>query len=392
MKSLKHKNRITLHKFHERFYIWHMMRNIKYLARTLAVSSLMVLLAFGDVQPERPTTGFFSMKGEFVSHPFTSDRLDSLSGHEIYELRDSAGVPVWFGRHIFKDVCITGECKMMRLWLFWDGAGNYLGFQIPEGEPLTKSDHTEFEEADYKKLHVIMSDPESLLKDLKTEDLTEKPTVENPFEVDGYTAATKPGLDEVVVKDAVYTCHTLWHTVYGPTRQEILRLAGERVSPAYLTKMFENGSPALISWAIEKIATRSEYHEEFYPHILKAILSDNNKLSHQALSYFSAEKLVNEKIQLEMANLIPEVGAQKKYDIIWKLAESGKVQEKTALTLLEHFDNQKIGIGSLNLVYKLVEPEFIHKNPKINDLLNKLAASENAYIRNLTSRLLSQAK
>ena len=353
---------------------------------------LMGLAEVEDWQPERPSHGFFAMKGELVIHPFTSDRLDSLSGQEILELRDSVGVPVWFGRHIFKDVCITGQCKMMRLWVFWDGAGNYLGFQIPDGEPLTKSDHTEFEDPDYKKLHVILTNPESILKDLKTEDLTEKPAVENPFEVDGYTAATKPGLDQVVVKDAVYTCHTLWHTVYGPTQHEILRLTGERISPAYLAKMFDNGSPALSLWAIEKISTRPEFHEQFYPQILKALPSENNKLADQALAYFSAGKLDNEKIQMELASLIPEVGAQKKYDILWKLAESGKVQEKTVLRLLEYFDNQQIGIGSLNLVYKMVEPEYIAGNPQINQVLNKLAASENAYIRNLTSRLLSQAK
>jgi hypothetical protein len=364
----------------------------KYFIQAGLALIVLVLAGFGDMQPERPTTGFWAMEGSLTVHPFTTDKLDSLSGQEIYELRDSLGVTLWFGRHIFKDVCITGQCKMIRLWLFWDGAGNYLGFQIPEDEPLTKSDHTEFETPDYEKLHRILTERESILKDLKTEDLTEKPEVENPFEVDGYTAATKPGLDEVVVKDAVYTCHTLWHTVYGPTQTAIAEILETRISEDYLELMFADGKTSLVSWAITSVAKEATYHAQFYPHILTALLSDDAALSKQALDYFAPGRLTEEEVQLQLTRLIPQTGSQKKYDIIWKLVEAGVIYESVVLKLLEYFDQQHIGVGSLNLVYRLVQPDHLASNTEINAELQKLAAHDNAYIRNLTGRLLDKAK
>jgi hypothetical protein len=144
----------------------------------------------------------------------------------LFELQNENGLPIWFGRHIFKDVCISGECKMIRLWLFWDGAGNYLGLQIPEQEPLTKSDHTPFEPEDYDKLEDILRDTASILKDLKPEDLIIVPdTIDayKAYEVDGYTAATQPALAEVMVKDAVYTCHTCGTLFTARFKQKYLK-------------------------------------------------------------------------------------------------------------------------------------------------------------------------
>jgi hypothetical protein len=196
------------------------LSKIKYYLLFPVVFGMLLFGGFSPPFPERPQTGFWTMEGTLVTH-FFEETTDSLSGPELFELQNEDGLPIWFGRHIFKDVCISGECKMIRLWLFWDGAGNYLGMQIPEEEPLTKSDHTEFEPEDYEKLGNILRDTASVLKGLKPEDLIIVPDSIDPYkayEVDGYTAATQPALAEVVVKDAVYTCHTLWHTVYGPVQ------------------------------------------------------------------------------------------------------------------------------------------------------------------------------
>ncbi len=99
--------------------------------------------------------------------------------------------------------------------------------QLNEREPLTKSDHTPFEPQDYIRLDEILRDTVSILKDLQYEELviedTSQLSVDDKskkklFEVDGYSSATLPSLKEYVVKDAVFTCYTLWHTVYGETK------------------------------------------------------------------------------------------------------------------------------------------------------------------------------
>ena len=114
---------------------------------------------------------------------------------------------------------------MIRLWIFWDGAGNYLGHQLHADKPLTKSDHTKFEATDYLKLDNILKDTTSVLKRLKQEQLIIMPDKPELLKVDGYTAPTQPTLAEVVVKGAVYTCHTLWHT---PDTEEHSRNSGKQ--------------------------------------------------------------------------------------------------------------------------------------------------------------------
>lgn len=355
----------------------------------LIMTGVMVILltGFSGHDDDRPSTGFWAMQGEIVLHMAPVDPADSLSGREIYELRDDKGLTVWFGRDIFKDVCMTGQCKMMRLWVFWDGAGNYLGFQVPENEPLTKSDHTEFAAPDYEKLHNILLDTASILKDLKTEDLTVEEEEKKEVEVDGYTAATQPGVAEVVVKDAVYTCHTLWHTVYGPSRQVITDILESRISEEYLASLTGSGRVNLQSAVITYVRKFPEYHEKFYPFIMEFIRSDDAALSEKALAYFRTELLHDSELQKRLAAILPELSAQKKYDIIWKLVEVKQVDKDVVLTLLQYFEDGSVGVGSLNLVFRLVQPDYL-ADERISGILNRLSQHENAYVRNLTGRLL----
>src|SRR5690554_3985673 len=280
-----------------------MIVNKNSLSQFLTIFGVFLFAGFSDTFPDRPQTRFWAMEGTLVTHHF-EEKTDSLSGPELFELQDENGLPIWFGRHIFKDVCISGECKMVRLWLFWDGAGNYLGMQVPEQEPLTKSDHTPFEKEDYEKLNDILRDTVSILKTLKQEDLIIVPDSIDPYEVDGYTAETQPTLAEVVVKDAVYSCHTLWHTVYGPVQTEIFKIMDNRLSNDFLEKIFQSKKPEFISWAIENIQNHPEFHAGFYPEIMEYISSGNAALANQALGYFRSELLADTTIQLQLVQVM----------------------------------------------------------------------------------------
>src|SRR5690554_3529951 len=306
-----------------------MIVNKNSLSQFLTIFGVFLFAGFSDTFPDRPQTRFWAMEGTLVTHHF-EDKTDSLSGPELFELQDENGLPIWFGRHIFKDVCMTGECKMIRLWLFWDGAGNYLGLQVPEEEPLTKSDHSPFEPEDYDKLEDILRDTASILKDLKPEDLIIVPdTIDayEAYEVDGYTAATQPALAEVMVKDAVYTCHTLWHTVYGPVQTEIYKILENNLSNEFLCKMLESKKPEYISWAIKSIENHPEYHAGFYPEIIKYISSKNFALANQALGYFRSELLADIIIQQQLAQVMEDEDADMsiKYEILWKFIEFGDI-------------------------------------------------------------------
>ncbi len=364
---------------------------LKYVFLLLPVSGILILAGFVQSQPERPITGFWAMKGTLITHHF-KDSADSLSGPEIFELQDENGLPVWFGRHIFKDVCMTGECKMIRLWLFWDGAGNFLGMQLYENEPLTKSDHSEFGAADYIKLESILKDTASVLKELKAEDLIIVPDSINPYEayeVDGYTAATQPALADVVVKNAVYTCHTLWHTVYGPVLDAIQKIHEPRLSTKYLSLWLNSLNPEYNLWAIRMVKEHPEYHTDHYQKIVTFIKSENQVLSNQALNYFQPSHLQNKQLQLQMAELIPEISTQQKYDILWKFIALEKVDEEVVLKLLYYFQEDKLGVGSLNLIYRIISENHLN-NDEIAKIITALSVHENRYVRNLTIKLMKQ--
>lgn len=79
---------------------------IKYLVIFLALG-IVIFAGFSDTFPERPKTGFWAMEGKLITHYF-EEKTDSLSGPELFELQNENGLPIWFGRHIFKDVCISG--------------------------------------------------------------------------------------------------------------------------------------------------------------------------------------------------------------------------------------------------------------------------------------------
>ena len=337
-------------------------------------------------QQEIPAMGFWAVKGNLLKHPFP-DNIDTLSGQLIYELLDEQGFSLWFSRYIFKDVCMTGQCKMIRLWVFWDGAGNYLGIQLLENEPLTKSDHTEFETADYMKLDAILQDSSSVLGKMKSEELEVKIEVENPNEVDGYSSATQPALSEIVVKDAVFTCHTLWHTVYGPTNHGIKDILNQRADNDYLDLMFKSENHLYISWAIGFIKNNPAYHPDFFEKIISMIGSGDYQLSQIALQYFKYQGCDDVNVQLKLAGVLPEIDPRLRSEIIWIFLDNKNIDIDVVVVLLELFEKRVLGVGALNLIFRLVKPEFISDN-RIASILNRLSTDDNAYIRNMSLKLL----
>lgn len=57
------------------------------------------------------------MKGTVVTH-IVENSTDTLSENRILELQDDDGMTLWFGRYFYKDICVTGICRMVKLWIF----------------------------------------------------------------------------------------------------------------------------------------------------------------------------------------------------------------------------------------------------------------------------------
>lgn len=359
---------------------------------SLFFSGMLFIGAWDLSDRDIPKNGFWAMEGEIYTHPF-NDPSDSLSGDEIFELRDSDDLTVWFSRFVFKDVCISGECKMIKLWVFWDGAGNYLGIQPPESEPLTKSNHEIFSQDDYSKLDEILNDTASMLKTLNQEDLIIMPEgidLYEVYKVDGFTAATLPTLAEAVVENAVYTCYTLWHTVYGPVRDNILDIISARMNSQYLEKMLNSGNPSYVNSAIQHIKKDPKFDVVFRHNIIALMESDDIKIADLALDYFSPTILETENLQLELIDVMKRSDISFCYKVLWKFMELSEIHDQTAIRLVKMFSNSKEDVAFLNMTLKLISADQFKRNPELSEIVLSLENSEIYPIRNSCNRFMSK--
>ncbi len=158
---------------------------------------------------------------------FDFPNLDTTIRHEVDLLSDAHGQPLLFFSDIQTPVCIDGLCKPMYIQIYWNLLGSYAGYQAIETELLTKYDHEPFEEADYKKLHQLLSNPHSILDRKKMSDLyddqatAEKQITYDGVEVDAVSGATKKEIKESVIEGALFSCYTIWHLVHGVVKEKI---------------------------------------------------------------------------------------------------------------------------------------------------------------------------
>ncbi|MEX0312660.1 MAG: hypothetical protein AB3N18_00670 [Allomuricauda sp.] len=143
-------------------------------------------------------------------------------GHQDIELLlNNDETPVLYAANIVTPVCADGECRLMYLRFYWNLLGEYAGYDRVLEEPLTKHDHDAFLEEDYRKLHLLLQDPHSVLRGREIEDLVEKP---EPIEVNGVDAvagATITEVKESVVEGALYSCYMAWHLVHGDIKEKL---------------------------------------------------------------------------------------------------------------------------------------------------------------------------
>ncbi len=359
--------------------------------RILGLLLVLQTSSFPNLLAQPMASDFEKMAGKRVSLS-VEDPADSLSSREIIELRDENGLPRWFGRYFHKVVCLTGECRMVHIWLYWDGAGNYLGFVPDKKEPLTKTDHHDFSEADYRKLHSILADSVSVLKSLKQEDMIILPEKkEQQLKVDAITGATRQYLQDYLVRNAAYTCYTLWHTVYGPTRERILSHMEARIDAEFLGKIFSLNDPVLCVWAIHAVGKHPEYASRFSENILHLVKSGNNEVAHAALNYFTPARMSDPGIQQQMARSVGEAISQIRFEIIWKLKSLPRISNESIGILLDFYLQQKIYAGLLGYICEMIHAENL-KDPAILQQVKKMSKDKNPYVRNLAAQLRTGAK
>jgi len=153
---------------------------------------------------------------ETVTFPMYSDEVQIVSSvlkNDSTKLVSTTdGDPLFFTRDVFTEACETGICYPIQLTLFWDYAGSFLGFSVPDNKPLTKAGHKEFSELDYFQLFTLLNHPDSKIAKYTKKDLV-KVNREKHEVTDAESGATVNVANETLVRGAAFTCLTLWNIV-----------------------------------------------------------------------------------------------------------------------------------------------------------------------------------
>ena len=196
--------------------------------------------------------------------------------YELVLVYDSAQFPAYFFRDIFTPVCLDSVCKPVRIKLFWDLLGNYLRYEVPPDEPLTKLNHEEFAPEDHERLQEILSNEQSLLKDFKMEELVDRNTQKLSDSVDAVTGATKNTVKSEVIEGALYTCYTLWHLAHGTVVNEIQKLTREKLDNNMLHHFLGDTNFHYVYFALNEVMdTAGIIHPDFLPDVLSVLAGDN---------------------------------------------------------------------------------------------------------------------
>ena len=341
---------------------------------------LFVLLHLFSGEIQHPDEPFLKMEGERLTHTINDTTI-------IHELRSQDGFTKWYGQDLITEVCLTGLCNEVHLWIFWDCLGNYLGFQVFEDEPLTKSDHEPFVESDYRLLHEVLNDENSIFRFVKIEDLViEK---EGMVGLDGISGATNPDLLAYASEGAIYTFYTLWHSTHGQVKEYIQQLKLENNTEDYIRRLFNHESPEYHQLALDLLATNEGLVDQFSEELIGMMISEDEALALKALRFSKLNWLLNPANQLKLIDHFPDLSSRMRAEIVWTLSDLSVRDLNVIKNLFQTFDQGLIGVNELRLIFQMIECPM---SPQFSQTLSRYAEHDNAYIRRLANNLDSKCK
>ncbi|GAB3970351.1 hypothetical protein GCM10028806_18280 [Spirosoma terrae] len=176
---------------------------------------------------------------------------DSIANDTLFQMRSKEGFPVAYFRKIRTSVCFDNKCRLLKVTLFWNPTGRYLGYDLVKGEFLSKAEHKPFTLAEYERMSDVLADQFSPLATLAYAEIAPpKKPISKEEEVDGVSSATAKNVLDYVVEGAAYTTYKMWHVVYGPTQASVVALTEKSLSPEYVLALLESPDGSDKIWAL----------------------------------------------------------------------------------------------------------------------------------------------
>lgn len=307
---------------------------------------------------------------------------DTIPNDTLFEYVSAENFPVMYSRKIATGVCIKGECRPVQLELYWDCTGRYLGFRLPAGEFLSKTEHVKFGDAEYDRLHEMLGNRQSALATYAYQDLVKARAKNNS--VDAVTSATMSALLAYIVEGAVYTTYTLWHIVYGQTKREVENITVAKLTTESTYEILNSDLSEDKIWMLNHFPKSIEFTPELRDKLLEYISGNDAYLTERALNALPAVQLTD-SVQQQLSEIFNTSGQIQKRYILQKLDEANELNPVAA-------ENLSTVVSTLNLsLARQVLELLTHKkidNKLVSDNVSVLLENNNRNISELSYKFL----
>ncbi|WP_346860437.1 hypothetical protein [uncultured Draconibacterium sp.] len=331
---------------------------------------LFVLTAFNPQKTERIQRLDKSVVDSEISSidSFVCAINDTLSNKILIVYSDRNGNPVYYSRNIDTDVCTDGECRMVSIKIFWNFTGRYLGFELPEGEFLSKSNHILFTNSEYDRLHEVLLDANSALANYTIQQLAPVKT-KSSNSVDAVSSATIAAVLNYIVEGAVYTTYTLWNIVHGPTKMEIEKITEQRLSSELCLNVLNGNNLKDKIWILNHISWVKPISKDLNNKLIELLSANDKYLAERALNALQPEVITND-IQLNLAKAFKSLGFLQQRLILLKFKELDHLNVEAAEILTNELNNLNGTLSKSMLdLYTVHSIDNIETNFKIAQLL-----------------------
>jgi hypothetical protein len=254
----------------------------------------------------------------------TLQLLDTMTDEVLYRVSTGEDMPLYFYHDLATDVCFDQKCRPIQLKVFWNITGRYLGFELVDGEYLSRRDHEAFEASDYERLHFLLADPLLPFAKISFEELIDQARDGNA-EVDAISGATTKQLSEYVVEGAAYTTFVLWNTIYGPLQAVIADQVERELTPALLSKILQSSSSFDQLWGLQRIDSSAVLDRTIEKSLLAIIDGADYFVAYTAINSIDSRQLRSHSLQDGLFSIYERGNRNLRSHLVKKLNEADKM-------------------------------------------------------------------
>lgn len=320
--------------------------------------------------------------------PIAGDYCIQDDNHEkvaITGLKDQEGMLYWY-RRIKTPVCLTGECKLIDIGIYWDCTGSFLGIEV-YGEHLTKTDHSNFSQQDYDQLIGILQNDWSILREYELTDL-----VDDPYgDIDGASGATKKEIAAEAVADAVFTTHTIWHLIHLGEKEQLaaLTLAELKNNKEFTGKLLKSGAKEYSYFLLDLLGQGKLASSPLTDSLMiNGLKTEDDPFFRKLATQSLLKSDVNSTfIQSELAAIYRNAALDEKLQILSALKGITTIEQNLYDALSDDLDRENEWF-----LIKVLEvlKNGSHHSEKVITTAQKLAKSENSLIKQTATEFLNR--